>query len=252
MTAPMTDSSGLLTALERINYRYGLLLDETRLRQEQHSTRRRSTLINQLLMGSGVVCGLGVTLDETEAEDAGLVAIDRGCALDPSGNMILVPESVQVDPHQLTDDEGNPLGDPLTEGVVEICLAYAEQLVDPVPLLIPDCTTPGASAPATIREGYRVLVRQAADEPPPPAECSLGEFPLPAAEALHSLLCEHISTSCPEPAPAVCIPLARVMLPVDDAASIDLCASRPLVYSNALLYELILCLAERVNQLEQA
>jgi len=237
----------MFTPFERIHYTYGLLLDETRLQREQHAIKRRSNLINRLMSGSGVVCGLSVF--EAQAEN-GLIAIDRGCALDDAGNMILVPEVVQLDPRQLTDEQGNPLGEPLTEGIVEVCLAYAEQLVDPVPVFIPDPAASGDSAYSSIREGYRLIVRQAAEAPPSPPACTLGELSAPVAETLHALMCERVSAACPEPASPACVPLARVTLPLTEA-SIDQCSGRSLVYNNALLYELILCLAERLSQLEQ-
>jgi hypothetical protein len=80
--------------------------------------------------------------------------------------------------------------------------------------------------------------------------CTLGELSAPVAETLHTLLCERVSAACPEPASPACVPLVRVTLPLTEA-SIDQCSGRSLVYSNALLYELILCLAERLSQLEQ-
>ena len=146
------------------------------------SCRRNSTTslparrrLNRLVLGHGVVCGLNVVAD-TE----GMVRIQPGVALDALGREIIVPEACRVNPHQLTDDQGSATGEPLETGTVEICLAYAEKKTDLVPVLVPDCDTPGNCAPSTIREGFYVIVRLAEGDAPAPPSCQLGDFPLPA------------------------------------------------------------------------
>jgi hypothetical protein len=177
-------------------------------------------------------------------------------AIDGLGREIIVPEAVSIDPHQLTDDRGNAVGEPLKSGTVTVCLAYAETCADLVPVLVPDCDTPGNCAPSTIRERFHILVRPAGPEPPKPPTCKLqlGEFPLPAEtplnDQLNTLLCERVNASCPEAEVDPGAQLARVTLDGEKISSIiDSCTGRHLIYSNALLYELILCLAERVNKL---
>jgi hypothetical protein len=127
---------------------------------------------------------------------------------------------------------------------------YAEKKTDLVPVLVPDCDTPGNCAPSTIREGFYVIVRLAEGDTPAPPSCQLGDFPLPAAVPLHDLLCERLSAPCPEPSADPCVPLARVTLPLQEG-SINTHAGRRLVYSNALLYELLICLADRVGQIAE-
>jgi hypothetical protein len=238
-------SNGLLAAPERNHYFYGKLLDVQQLRKEQHYGIAARQRLHRLVLGHGVVCGLNVLAD-TE----GMVRIQPGVALDALGQEIIVPEGCMVNPQQLTDAQGHPTGEPLETGIVELCLAYAEKKTDLVPVLVPDCDTSGNCAPSTIREGFYVIVRLAEGDPPAPPSCQLGDFPLPADAALHLLLCERISAPCPEPPADPCVPLARVTLPMGDG-SIDASAGRQLVYGNAFLYELILCLAERVDQLRQ-
>jgi hypothetical protein len=72
---------------------------------------------------------------------------------------------------------------------------------------------------------------------------------LPANPDLHSILANRLANGCPEwTTPAdPCVALARVTLGTPNA--IDTVAGRQLIYSNALLYELILCLAARVDSL---
>jgi hypothetical protein len=238
--------AGILAALTRNRYFYGQLLDVDALEKEQRYFLRKQRLLNRLVLGRGVVCGLGVTEDP---DLAGGVRIGAGLALDGAGREIVVAEEVAVDPHQLTDDEGEPEGDPLDSGTVEICLAYAEEETDPVPVLVPDCDAPGGCAHATVREGFRVLVRLAEGDPPAPPACELGEIPLPPDGALHEILCRRVSTACAEIPEETCVPLARVTL--DDGA-IDPCAVRPLVYGNRLLHELSLCLAATLGSSAQA
>jgi hypothetical protein len=236
-------SNGLLAAPERNHYFYGKLLDVQQLRKEQHYGIVGRRRINGLVLGHGVVCGLNVVADTD-----GMVHIQPGVALDALGREIIVPEAMGINPHQLTDAQGHPTGKPRGTGIVEICLAYAEKKTDLVPVLVPDCDTPGNCAPSTIREGFCVIVRLVEGDVPAPPSCQLGDFPLPADNALHLLLCKRISAPCPEPPADPCVPLARVTLSLG-GESIDASAGRQLVYGNGLLYELILCLAERVDQL---
>jgi hypothetical protein len=64
-------------------------------------------------------------------------------------------------------------------------------------------------------------------------------------------LVERLSQACPEASEPACVVLARLVLPAANEPitqeMVDLNV-RPLVYSNALLFELLLCLAERVNE----
>jgi hypothetical protein len=238
-------SNGMLEAPERNHYFYGKLLDVQELQKEQHygiTARRR---LHRLVLGHGVVCGLNVVADTD-----GMIRIQPGVALDALGREIVVPGALRVNPYQLTDDQGRIMGEPLETGTVEICLAYVEKKTDLVPVLVPDCDTSGNCAPSTIREDFYVIIRRAEGDVPAPPTCQLGDFPLPADSALHALLCERINAPCPKPAAESCVPLARVTLPVGDQ-SIDARAGRQLVYGNALLYELLLCFAERVELLQQ-
>jgi DNA-binding beta-propeller fold protein YncE len=64
----------------------------------------------------------------------------------------------------------------------------------------------------------------------------------------HRLVCELLAGPCPPPAADPCVPLATVrLLPEGKVGPIDPCAHRPLLLSNAVLLDLILCLAARVE-----
>ena len=232
-----------IVAPERNHYFYGKLMDVAQFEKEQHYFNRHRRLINRLVLGSGVVCGLKVTAD---ADDN--IVIGPGLAIDAYGREIIVPHSVTIDPRQLTNEEGEPDGDPIDSGDVDICIAYAEKKVDPVPVLVPHCDAPGDCAHATVREGFRVIVELAGNPLPPPPDCQFGEAKDPAGEWLQQVLSDRISGTSLHAKKSRCVHLARVTLPLA-AGSIDAQAGRPLVYNNRLLYELILCLTEQVEQL---
>jgi hypothetical protein len=237
------NGDGVLAAPERNHYFYGKLLNVAELEMESRYVNQKRWLLNRLALGSGVVCGLDVTGDP---QNAGRVRVAPGLAVDARGHEIVVAEPVSVDPRQPTDDQGQPVGDALDSGDVVICLAYAESCGGLVPVLVPDCDGRGDCAPNTIRETFRVLVRRAEGAAPPPAGCGLGG--LPSGAALHELLAGRVSAPCPEPPTDACVRLARVTIGSGGAPpSVAARAERRLVIGNALLYEMIVCLAEQVG-----
>jgi hypothetical protein len=253
MATMMNHKNGNLD-FQRTRHFYGMLMDVTQFKKEQWYFMRKHALINRLVLGCGVVCGLNVV---TDPQAEGRILIQPGVAIDVLGREIVVPGPVSIDPHQLTDAEGVPTGEPIdtsTETTVTICLSYAETCTDLVPVLVPDCDTPGKCAPSTIREGFRVVVRLAEGEASEPPRCNLGDFPvLPEGmlhTAVHALVCERINKSvCSVDAvSSSCVPLARATLSLT-GDSIDECGDRQLVPGIAVLYEMILCLAERVAAL---
>jgi hypothetical protein len=227
-----------VTAFERTNFFYGLLLDAERLQKDHAFFNGKRWMLNQLALGSGVLCGLGV---RSVAGPPVAWFIDTGIAIDGRGREIVVAESQPFNPAQPTDDLGHPVGAPLASGTVEVCLAYLEVPANPVPVLVPDCDGEGECAPSVIREGFVVIVREA-KSPAPVHECALPAFPVPPASGLHDAIAQRVKGACPKPDEA-CVPIARIDLA---ASKIDLVTGRQIVYSNRLLYELIVCLAEHV------
>ena len=74
---------------ERNRYFYGKLLTvrDFEVEQRYHCTKRE--LLNRLVHGAGVVCGLGVT-----ASDESTLMIESGMALDYQGREIVLPEAL--------------------------------------------------------------------------------------------------------------------------------------------------------------
>jgi len=239
-------SAGLLVAPKRNHYFYGKLMDVAQFNKEQSYLNHKRWLLNRLMFGGGIICGLDVVIDP---KSENMLRLEPGVALDALGHEIIVPEPIHVNPRQLTDEKGRPAGQPLDDGEVKICLAYAEKPTDLVPVLVADCDAPGHCAASTVREGFHVIVRQSTGDPPKSHGCELGEFPLPADDALHALLCKLINAGCAPPPTDACVVLARVNLPKAAAPIVNPAADRQLVYNNPLLQQLIVCLADRVNRL---
>lgn len=228
-----------ITAFERSNFFYGLLLDADRLRNDHQFFNGKRALLNRLTVGAGVACGLAV---RTVAGPPRQWFIDPGAAIDLLGRELIVPETLVFDAVQPTDDAGRPAGGALNSGVVEVSLVYKEVPFDPVPVLVPDCDSQGDCAPSRIRESVAVVVR-AAGAASAPAGCALPTIPVPPGPGLHPLIAQRIG-ALPLASPADgLVPIARIDL---GANAIDLEGGRPLIYSNQMLYELIVCLAEHV------
>jgi hypothetical protein len=246
MHTTMSGFTGPLSAPERNHFFYGLMMGVVEFQKGDHYVNLKRSLINRMIVGRGVVCGLNVTADGEN------VLVSPGIAIDGLGREIIVAEQLSVNPGMLTDHEGKPTGATVdTGGSVSICLAYMESTADPVPVLVADCDTPGNCAPSTVLEKGVLLVREAPDPPPAPPGCQFEpdqEFPLPANPTLHSMLANRL-IGCPDwESPAdPCIQLARVT--IGTPHDVDPVSGRQLVYNNALLYELILCLAARVDAL---
>mgnify|MGYP005759749517 FL=1 len=143
---------------ERNRYFYGKLLTvrDFEVEQRYHCTKR--ALLNRLIHGAGVVCGLGVT-----ASDESTLMIESGMALDYQGREIVLPETLFRKLQMLEGQE--TLSDSKD---AYLCLTYAEEDVEPV-------NATGAEVGAQrqfdlTREGYRLFLT-----PEPPAYQSLLE-----------------------------------------------------------------------------
>lgn len=220
---------GRASVPERNNYFYGKLLDETALKKEQDYFRHRSALINRILVGFGVACGL--RLDES-AE--GSITISPGVAIDRYGREIVVVEPMDLNPRLLTDESGEPTGEEASDTEVEICLLYNEDKIDPVPVLVPKCGDEPQCAPCTVQEQFRVVVRET-------VESELVEF---EGDITHEALCEWIAGIDPSADGDPCVCLGTVGLS-SDGITVDMCKGRRILLSNDLLFKLILRLSER-------
>jgi hypothetical protein len=239
---------GQLTTPTRNLYPYGKLLDSYHLVLEQWYYRLQRYLANRLVLGSGVVCGLQVMV----AKD-GTITVGPGVAFDLVGREIEVPQmSRSIDPRQPTDDRGAAQGSPIEgAGAVTLCLAYHECEAELIPLLVSECECEERCAASTVCERYALIIHSGEPDTTVPS-CMFPEIFGADADpnSIHAKLVDRISQACPPKPSETCVVLARISLPANGgavtAADIDP-TPRPLVVGNALLLELLLCLAARVE-----
>jgi hypothetical protein len=91
-----------LSTPARNNYFYGKLLDVQHFILEQRYFNTKRWLLNRLGLGSGVMCGLRLSVVN------GQLVLSPGVAIDPVGREIIVSTAVPLDPRQITDDCGRP------------------------------------------------------------------------------------------------------------------------------------------------
>ena len=141
-----------LFPFERNRYFYGKLLTVRDFEAEQRYHTGKRTLVNRLVHGAGVVCGLGVT-----ASDESTLIIESGMALDYRGREIVLPETLF---RKLQMLEGQ---DTLSDKKdAYLCLSYAEEDVEPV-----NATGSQAGDQRQFdltREGYRLFLTDQAPD----------------------------------------------------------------------------------------
>lgn len=234
-----------LAAPVRNRYFYGKLLDVYHFEMEQTYLNRKRWLLNRLGLGAGVLCGL-----ELELTEDGQVLIHPGVAVDPHGREIVVPSAYCIeDPRQPTDSAGRPDGDPVEDGEVTICLVYHECAAEPTPVLVADCDTRQECAPGAIRERFRVLVHEGTPHARPgqisDEQCAT-VFPQHPPDDFDRQLTatETLAGLCPV-AEGECVVLGTLRL--GEVVEIDY-SYRAVTYSNTMLYDLLMCLAHRVDE----
>lgn len=230
-----------LDSYKRNRFYYGKLLDAYHFRLETDYLNAKRWLLNRLISGYGVVCGLDVKLVcERELKIMGGVAIDYW------GREIIVPEPYCI---QIPEDYWKPEGMSKDEKCEEdqyasVFLCYRECESDPAPVLIGDCSA-GPCTPGSIKERYEIKVERGKVDRPT-AECRL-QHVISGRHIDYCELVKHISRDCADPKCDPCIPLATIRLghDTDDChcndSDIDICV-RPIVYTNDLLFDLLICL----------
>ena len=140
-----------LFPFERNRYFYGKLLTVRDFEVEQRYHCSKRALLNRLLHGAGVVCGLGVT-----ASDESTLMIESGVALDYQGREIVLPETL-FRKLQMLEGQETLAG----KKDAFLCLAYAQEEVEPVNATGAD--TGEERQFDLTREGYRLYLTT---EPP--------------------------------------------------------------------------------------
>lgn len=250
------DSYQALNPLRRNNYFFGKMMDLRNFEMEQSYFMERHRLISRLTLGEGVLCGLGVERTGDK------LCIYPGVAIDGLGREIIVPEAVSIDPWTLIDDCGETVEElPRDQThVVHLCLIYNESLSDFAPVLVPtECKTEDRCAAGTVNEGFRFIVRKGWSPAPGwgmDQGCCDSLFPDSLSgnadekySQRRALLNACLSGQrCLSAVENPCMVLADVQLKDDGTLGGLFSRHQKRVYSNQVLMELILCLAERLDE----
>ena len=250
----------------RNRYFYGKLLDVHQLEMEQEYFNAKRRLLNRLVTGPGVVCGLKVEL----TSDLRGVRVRSGLAIDRCGREIIVAnQSPRVDlpelpPYSEQQAEAGFQGRyniryhghqehkrhrHCQEPYAHIVLCYHECDSDPVPAMAGDCDTVARCASGSIREQYRIEVKDGF------APVRQNTYPTNIVDdglINYDTLVDYVMNGCRRFPDDCCIPLANIELrDINNAWQPTVDNSiRPIVYTNRLLFHLIDSLA-RGDELEE-
>lgn len=235
--------SGLQTFV-RNRYFYGKLLDVVHFELEQDYSNGKRWLLNRLVSGYGVVCGL----DVQPADKIRGVKVTPGIAIDRAGREIVVPRTsapLEVPPRQPRDPNQRPQGNCEPEDYVHLCICFQQCESDPMPVLVDDCGETTTCSNSAIQESYKLILRDC-KAPEIDRDCGISDFILNGRVNYYALV-ERVTRCCPDLPSDWCIPLANIRLPEGDGmlevSDIDI-APRPIVYSNDLLFDIILGLVD--------
>lgn len=263
---PRVRKTGLATPV-RNRYFYGKLMDVYHFELETEYFNQKRWLINRMILGYGVVCGL----DVRAGSDSDTIYVTPGFALDGWGREIIVPEETQAISllpgngvqnwtastaqsaawayGEEQEETGAEEYAPPTyddEFDVHVVICYHECETDPVPVRAGDCETADPCAPGAVREQYRIQIREGLAEPRDYSECEIPNA-IRGENVDYAVLANWVTNGCPNLRHDPCITLANVHVVVDRDGKrcrpdrIDITV-RPIVYSNELLYQLILSL----------
>jgi hypothetical protein len=238
-----TRGLGTLSSPLRNHYFYGKLMDVPHFEMEQGYGNKKRWLLNRLGLGYGVLCGLGLTVEENR------ICIAPGVAIDRYGREIIVPHEVCVDPWAVTDECGRPMANALSKTEahrVYFCLGYRECQTDFMPVLVMDCNVKEDCLPGTTVEGYVVLVKEGQTPDPTRLErvCEIVNSDQ-APGVKRENLCELLSkeTCFHSEDQENCVVLGGARLRADGTIGVlDPCSARTTLISNERLLEMVLCL----------
>ncbi|GMT47978.1 MAG: hypothetical protein IEMM0007_1544 [bacterium] len=231
---------------ERNNYFYGKLMTVRDFSAEQHYFNEKRWLINRMVNGWGVVCGLDVKPIDGETDK---VLVTPGLAVDCCGREILVCEEqeVQLIPVESACRKGKEEKKQGEKKQLVICLEYHECKTEPIHLPPIACDQKEKGEFNRIRDGFNIramFMSECNIAGPAGNNCPLLENKL---APMHNYLCEKLKQGCPECPECPCVVLAGVTVTPSDVqggtptVEIDSCSRRKLVYNNPMLYDLINC-----------
>lgn len=239
-----------LKTMERNSYFYGKLLDVFHLEMEQEYFNSKRRIINRLVIGPGVVCGLDVEV----TDDGKQIVVLPGLAIDRCGREIIVPDQSQPVALPEMPDYGEDVKRHEYRGrnqqkhelyceipYAHVLLCYHECPSDPTPAMAGDCESVAICSSGSIREQYTIEIKRGF------AAERKAYFPRFSGGRIdYDDLVEFVSrTSCRALPDDCCIPLANIHLKDTGdhwRAEPDI-TIRPIVYTNRLLFHLIQALS---------
>jgi hypothetical protein len=248
----------------RMRYTYGMLLDKFHFDLEQQYFNQKRWLLNRLVTGPGVVCGM----DVQPTDHGKSIVVTPGLAIDRCGREIVIVEqsspvvlpyhepggkqySKQEDAagqqqhsgqHEHSDQYSTHTEHyhqhHCEEEYAHVLLCYHECESDPVPVMAGNCETEEVCVPSTIREQYEIKIR---DGKAPERRSSFTDI-IEGGRINYGALVEYVIKGCRSLPDDCCIPLANVRMrkkgeryePDDIDPNV-----RPIVFTNRMLYELI-------------
>lgn len=228
-----------LQAMTRNHWFHGQLLGVEHLDRERAYATGHRRQLTRTVLGTGVVCGLDVDLD-----DAGTaVVVGPGLAVDLWGQEVVVPVATGPIPipQEVRAEAAEHADGCSHDPTVQVVLCYHECPTGPPPE--PECGDPDPCAPATVREQFRIEFR------PRPAPA---RDPRPSRPELvrrgridHAELAEWVTRARPgcTTLPAdPCLVLANVELDDDHCGRPDRVdiTVRKVLLSNVVLAELLM------------
>jgi hypothetical protein len=224
---------------ERNNYFYGKLMTVRDFFAEQRYFNEKRWLINRMVNGWGVVCGLDV---QPVSGSSNKVLITPGLAIDCCGHEILVCEDQEVELIPELDECEQKLQPQQREEIENylICIEYLECKTESVHLPPIACDQQEVGEFNRIRDSYTLRVIPY-EEPPLQPDPFCPNKPEDKQKTLHQYVCDKLRADCPECPESHCVILATVTIDLQGNIAIDPCSRRKLVYSNPMLYELLDC-----------
>jgi hypothetical protein len=243
---PSGGQRGGLSTPTRNRYFYGQLLGVHNFELETEYSIRQRRLLNRLVFGYGVVCGLNVEL----TRDGTAVVVGPGMAINRRGEEITVAQRTQPIPipSEVLQTAVERARDRKTDPCVQVLICYHECQGDPAPVLAGDCTIADPCTPSIIREQYRIEFRDECTDKPEP-RCHIPDL-ISDDRIDHDELAKWVTRerNCTRLPGDPCIPLANLPVvdpdkPHCDPGGVDI-GVRPVLASNLVLLELILALLE--------
>ncbi|WP_019503912.1 hypothetical protein [Pleurocapsa sp. PCC 7319] len=232
----MKNSNGYsISSFERNKYFYSKLLTVRDFELEQKYGIEKNHLINRLILGEGIVCGLEIELDQQTEPDVLSVTLTPGVALDRNGREIVVGKTIS-EPLEIKSSETQ-----------YIYIEYQEHDREPIADIANGTSEESGDRYNRVLESFHLFL---SSEAPPELE-SKSDLTLESLESLDQLVREYYDRSLKTgshnkyehiPLAVVDITDNKPVLNEEETQKV-----RPILRSNPMLYDLL----ERVYDLTQ-